>query len=170
MGHRIGIAVLAIIITAPSLRVDGQEKAPAADAGAILKDARRLLRNGRYAEAEEVLSSIESDFKKEPKRAVPGLSVALPLTRAECQASQGEYAKAIEGLQKAASSEPKSADLPARIAELYLTRGDWDAAAAAMRQAEKLDPDHMLARWVEARLLELRGEIDKAVEGWKWFV
>ena len=39
-----------------------------------------------------------------------------------------------------------------------------------MRQAEKLDPDHLLARWVEARLLELRGELDKAVVAWKWFV
>ena len=39
-----------------------------------------------------------------------------------------------------------------------------------MRRAEKLDPDHLLARWVEARLLELRGELDKAVVAWKWFV
>src|SRR5262249_35812876 len=50
------------------------------------------------------------------------------------------------------------------------TRGDWEAAEAAMRQAEGLDPDHMRARFIEAQLLELRGETDKAVAAWKWFV
>src|SRR5437764_2434678 len=39
-----------------------------------------------------------------------------------------------------------------------------------MRQAEKLDPDHLRARFIEARLLELRGETDQAVVAWKWFV
>ena len=53
----------------------------------------------------------------------------------------------------------------ARLADLYLTRGEWEAAEAAMLQAEKLDPDHLQARWVEGRLLELRGELEKAVVG-----
>ena len=92
------------------------------------------------------------------------------MCKAECQASQGEYAKAIDGLKAAAAGEPKSADLVARLADLYLTRGDWEAAEAAMLQAEKLDPDHLQARWVEGRLLELRGELEKAVVAWKWFV
>ena len=39
-----------------------------------------------------------------------------------------------------------------------------------MKRAEKIDPDHLPARWVEARLLDLRGELDKAVVAWKWFV
>ena len=37
-------------------------------------------------------------------------------------------------------------------------------------RAEKIDPDHLLARWVEARLHDLRGELDKAVVACKWFV
>ena len=67
----------------------------------------------------------------------------MALGPAECQASQGEYAKAIERLKAAEADEPKNADLPARLADLYLTRGDWEAAEAAMRQAEKIDPDHL---------------------------
>ena len=39
-----------------------------------------------------------------------------------------------------------------------------------MLQAKKLDPDHLQARWVEGRLMELRGELEKAVAAWKWFV
>ena len=50
------------------------------------------------------------------------------------------------------------------------TRGDWDAAEAAIERAEKIDPDNLAARWAEARLLDLRGETDKAVAACKWFV
>ena len=103
-------------------------------------------------------------------RLTPAQKVAIVLDLAECQASQGEYAKAIERLETAESEAPKSADLPARLAELHLTRGDWEAAEAAMRRAEKLDPDHLLARWVEARLYDLRGDLDKAVVACKWFI
>ena len=137
---------------------------------AKLNDARRLLRNGRYAEAEEALAVIEADAKKEPVGLTSALKVGLALNKAECQSSQGEYTKAIDGLKSAAAGEPKSADLVARLADLYLTRGDWDAAHAAMLQAKNLEPDHLQARWVEGRLLELRGELEKAVVAWKWFV
>ncbi len=89
---------------------------------------------------------------------------------ADCQASQGDYDEAIERLKAAEAEDPKDADLPGRLAEFYLTRGDWESAEAAMRRAQKIDPDHLLARWVEARLLELRGELEKSVVACKWFV
>jgi tetratricopeptide (TPR) repeat protein len=135
-----------------------------------LDDARRLLRNGRYAEAEEALATVESQVKKQPGGPTPALKASLALSKAECQSSQGEYAKAISGLKAAVADLPKNADLPARLADVYLERGEWEAAEAAMRQALKLEPEHMPARWVEARLLELRGELDKAVIACKWFV
>ena len=100
----------------------------------------------------------------------PALKVGLALYKAESQASQGEYGKAIDGLKSAAAGEPKNADLVARLADLYLTRGERQAAEAAMLQAKKLDPDHLQARWVEGRLMELRGDLEKAVSAWKWFV
>jgi tetratricopeptide (TPR) repeat protein len=135
-----------------------------------LKDAQRLLRNGRYAEAEEALASIEAEAKKAPATLSPALKVALALAKADSQASQGEYAKAIDGVKSASATDPKNADLLARLADLYLARGDWEAAQTAMLQAKKIDPDHLQARWVEGRLLELRGELEKAVQAWKWFV
>ena len=60
---------------------------------------------------------------------------------------------------------PKNADLPARLADLYLTRGEWEAAEAAMRQAQKLDPDQLQARWVEGRLLRAAGRARKGRRG-----
>ena len=171
MGHGIVMVVMAIVAQAAEPAASTGVKTPTAQAmSARRQDARRLLRNGRYAEAEEALAAIEADAKKEPAGLTPALKAALALDKAECQASQGEYAKAISGLKAIASAGPQNADLPAQLADLYLTRGDWEAAEAAMRQAEKLDPDHLRARWVEARLLELRGELDKAVVAWKWFV
>ncbi len=153
----------------PAEKVQAKAETPAATA-AKLKDARRLLQNGRYAEAEEALTVIETEAKKEPGGLTPSLKVSLALGKAECQSSQGEYVKAIDALKAVAAEEPKNADLAARLADLYLTRGDWEAAEAAAGQAEKLDPNHLLAHWVEARLLELRGELDKAVVAWKWFI
>ena len=104
-------------------------------------------------------------------RAEPGIAATLALDEAECQASQGEYGKAIDGLKAAEAEHPKNADLPARLADLYLLRGDWEAAEAAGARAPRSSmPTILQARWVQARLLELRGELEKSVAAWKWFV
>ena len=54
---------------------------------------------------------------------------------AECQGSQGEYAEAIDTLKSAELENPKNADLPARLGDFYLARGDWEAAGAAAARA-----------------------------------
>jgi tetratricopeptide (TPR) repeat protein len=148
-----------------------QEKAAApAVAEKELKEARRLLQNGRYAEAEEAYTALLAGAKKAPAKLSSAQKIAAALGLADCQSSQGDYDKAIGHLKAVEVEEPKNADLPARLAELYLTRGDWEAAEAAMQRAEKIDPNHLQARWVEARLLELRGDLEKAVVACKWFV
>ncbi len=135
-----------------------------------LKEAQRLLRNGRYAEAEENLKELRDASKKAPGGLSPELGATLALDEAECQASQGEYGKAIDGLKAAQAENPKYSGFPARLADLYLVRGDWEAAETAADRAQKLDANNLQARWVKARLLELRGDLEKSVEAWKWFV
>jgi len=166
------VAVVAAVIaqaggSAPKLSSKPEGPAPAA---AQIKEARRLLQNGRYAEADEAYAAVEAEAKKAPGGLTPALKVAVVLGRAECLASQGDYVKAIAELTTLASQEPKNAELPARLANLYLIRGDWPAAEAAMRHALTLDANHLLARWVEARLFELHGELDKSLASCKWFV
>ena len=169
MGSSILVIAIVLVAQGPVPKAPaGLQPSEATDVK--LKDAQRLLRNGRYAEAEEALASIEAEAKKAPATLNPALKVALALAKADSQASQGEYAKAIDGVKTASATDPKNADLLARLADLYLARGDWDAAQLAMLQAKKIDPDHLQARWVEGRLLELRGELEKAVQAWKWFV
>ena len=169
MGSSIVVIAMVVVAQAAALAPKPDVQQPEAVA-AKLSDARRLLKNGRYAEAEEALAVIEAEAKKASAGLNSALKVGLALYKAECQASQGEYAKAIDGLKTAAASEPKSAELVARLADSYLNRGDWEAAETAALQALKLDPDSLQARWVEGRLLELRGELEKAVVAWKWFV
>lgn len=143
--------VRSVVILALAAVAQAAPPAPKADTKtaeirtAKLNEAQRLLRNGRYAEAEEALAAIEAQEKKEPAGLAPTLAVALAVSKAECQSSQGEYAKAIAGLEGAAAGNPKSADLFAQLADLHLTRGEWEAAEAAMRQAQKLDPEHLHA-------------------------
>lgn len=129
------------------------------------EEARRLLQNGRYAEAQdayETLLKAENLSADDRARAVLG--------QADCLASQGKVAKAIEATAELAAQQPKNADLAAKVADLAFSRGDWDRAAAAAKDALKADPNHLAAHWVEARLLEARGEHDQAIEAWKWFV
>jgi cellulose synthase operon protein C len=165
------IVVIAMVMVAQSKAPTAAPVGQPTEATATkLKDAHRLLRNGRYAEAEEALTAIEADGKKEPAGLSPTQRVELALFKSDSQASQGEYAKAIDSLKAASAAAPKNPDLLARLADLYLTRGDWKAAEAAMLEAKKLDPDHLQARWVEGRLLELRGELEKSIAAWKWFV
>jgi len=142
----------------------------AAPAAARIKEARRLLQNGRYAEADEAYAAVEAEAKKAPGGLTPALRVAVVLGKAECLTSQGNYAKAMGELTTLGAQEPKNAEVPARLANLYLIRGDWPAAETAVRQALAIDPDHLLSRWVQVRLLELHGELDKAVAACKWFV
>ncbi|AGA24995.1 tetratricopeptide repeat protein [Singulisphaera acidiphila] len=130
-----------------------------------LDDARRLLQNGRYAEAQEAYEAI----LKEADLPAPARAKAV-LGQADCLASQGEVEKAVATLTDLAAQQPQNADLAARVADLQFARGDWEAAGTAAQQALKVDSDHIAAHWVEARLLEARGELDKAVGAWKWFI
>ncbi|GIW89426.1 MAG: hypothetical protein KatS3mg108_3750 [Isosphaeraceae bacterium] len=129
-----------------------------------LADARVLWQTGKYAEAEEAFAKLA---EKADDRAVQA-GVALGL--ADCAASQGEYEQAIEVLSKAIDADPANADLRARRASIWVDRGRWEEADRDVAAALEVEPDHLAARWVAARLLELRGKKAEAVDAWKWFI
>ncbi|MFO0893049.1 MAG: tetratricopeptide repeat protein [Isosphaeraceae bacterium] len=161
-----GLAMVGLLFLAQAAGPVDKDKA---DLG-TLDAPRRLLQNGRYAEAEEAYSAAEGEAKKKPGGIAPALRVAIGLGKAECQASQGEYAKALEGLKTLAGEQPKAADVWGRIAELQFERGKWGEADEAVGKALEVSPDHLLGRWIAARLLEARGKRDEAVQACKWFV
>lgn len=164
MTYTIAMTVLAVLAqaAAPAGKPAGEAK--------LMEQARRLLQNGRYAEAQEAYQSAESEAKKQKDGLTPQLEAAIALGKAECQASQGEADKAIEGLKALAARQPKNADVAARLAELGFQRGDWVAADAEVKRCLDVSPDHLRGRWIAVRLLEARGRLEDAVKGCKWFV
>lgn len=128
-------------------------------------EANRLLRNGRYAEAEEAF-----DAAAKVDNLAPELKRAVALGKAESLAARGEYDAAVRELETLAQADAQFANAPSRIAEIQFNRGRWDEADAAIAQALKIDPNDLLARWIAVRLLDARGELEKAVEAGKWFI
>jgi tetratricopeptide (TPR) repeat protein len=163
MAYGIVLTVLALAAQVKEPANHGQGSSESLDA------ARRLQQNGRYAEAEEAYAAAETEAKK--KGAIPpSLKSAIILGKTDCQASQGETVKAIEGLQRLASEQPKNADIAARLAELHFNRGEWEKAEHAVKQALEASPNHLPGRWLAVRLLDARGKLEEAVKASKWFV
>ncbi|MDR3620007.1 MAG: tetratricopeptide repeat protein [Paludisphaera borealis] len=140
------------------------------DASSDLDAARRLLQNGRYAEAEEAFDAVAAGAKKQPGGPTPEFERALALGRAESLVGQGEYDKAVKELEPIAAKDPKSPTAAARLAEIAFNRGDWEKADAWVAKALAAAPDDLSARWTAVRLLDARGELEKAVAACKWFV
>ena len=137
---------------------------------AAIESARDLFQVGKYAEALEAYDNL---LKSEP--APDNLDRArIALGRAACLDSTGEPDQAITALVDAARladlPKPEAADLAARLAEIRFTRGDWDGADAALAQSLASEPDHLLARWVAAQLLEARGDQAASDAACRWFV
>ncbi|GAC1466771.1 MAG: hypothetical protein NVSMB9_07670 [Isosphaeraceae bacterium] len=129
-------------------------------------EARKLWQGGRYAEALEAYDALARTSSER----TPAEAAAIALGRADCLASQGEYEKAVDALDEGLKRNKDNPDLLGRLAELWFNRGDWEKARAATKAALKADPDHLAARWIDARQREAAGETRGLVEAWKWFV
>jgi len=141
--------------------------AQAAGPGEVAK-ARELTKVGKSAEALEALDALAKGAENPS-----AVRDAIALGRADALESTGEPDKAIAGLREAAEAKENPAENPdlwARIGEIQFARGDWDGAGASARRAIAAKGDHLLARWVEARLLEARGDREKSIDACKWFV
>ncbi len=137
--------------------------------GAGPEQARDLWKVGKYAEALDAYDALlKGDVP--PK---PDVRDAVALGRADCLDSTGEPDKAIAALREVAEPKPGEKDNPdvwARLADLQLSRGDWDGAEASALRALQAGADHLLAHWTQARLLEAKGRRKEADQAYKWFV
>ncbi len=134
---------------------------PFAHAGATLKDARKELQQGYYAEARATYELLVKDAKTRLP-ATFGLSKTLQ--------SIGEYDKAQQVVETLLKDEPKNTDLIARVAELHYLHGRWEQAEKTADAALAINKDHYLARWVLGQIYRDRGETDKADEQFLWFI
>lgn len=126
-----------------------------------LKEARQAALRGRYEEAIESYQTLAKDAK---------MAAAATVSMSRLHEFLGENDKAREVLDPALKAEPKNADLLARLAEVHFARGRWDDADKAVAAALAENKDHIYAKWVEARLLRDRGEVEKAEKAYLWFL
>jgi len=140
-----GVMVLSWLLVACGLAAE-----PAAQQTPVTA-ARRLLQEGKYAEAEEAFAALPADQAE-----------AAVLGQARCQEATGHGANAVRLLTDGTKAHPKSAALPAELARLELQRGNLSAAETWAAQARQLSPEQAQSRWVQAEVLKRRGQLDEA--------
>jgi Tfp pilus assembly protein PilF len=150
----IGSFALALPVVVVALAAQDGGDAP------TLAGARALARVGKYEEALDAYEALAAALKPDD---ADGRARAT-LGRADVLAATGKRDEAIDLLAGA----PADPALLARRAELEISRGDYDAAKAAVEAALKASPDHLPGRFVAARLKELDGTVTP--EDWQWFI
>lgn len=158
--YSIGFITISTVLALP------QPEPPAKDAQAVLAEARSMWQTGKYAEAQEAFENLA----KTPAGQDPKIAGPLAKHLADALLSQGEIEKAREALDQAIAQQPANPDLLAKLAELKFNRGDWDGADQAIAAALKANPNHLPARFAQAKLAEARGQSSPKSEEWKWFV
>ena len=140
-------SILLLVVLAVSAAAEGY----AAD----LNAARRLLLQGKYAEAAEVYEPLAQEH--------PAATLGL----ARCMTAQGKQSEAVDVLTKAAG---RHAALHAELARLALERGDYPEATRRTDAALRLDADLPLARWIQAELARVAGRPDEAEDTYRRLV
>src|SRR6266568_1001606 len=135
--------------------------APLLAAEPDLKEAKTRLLHGNYGEAAAAFEALAKNDDAKPVAFI-GWSKALE--------SQGEYAKAVEVIDQGLAKLKDNPDLLARRAELFHLQGKWVEAEKDADRAIKLKDDQFLARFVKAELTRDRGDYEKAIEQFRWFV
>ncbi len=121
--------------------------------------ARQLLQTGKYAEAEEA-------YRAELSAQGPPAAVGI----ARCLQATGQRGKAVAVLDEAIKVHPDAAMLPAELARLSLSRGEYQAARKLAEAALKLDDSTPLAHWVRAESLAAVGDLPAANAEYKQLV
>jgi cellulose synthase operon protein C len=126
-----------------------------------LKEARTRWLHGNYDEARELYEKLLKD-PKVGNAAVIGLSRAMQ--------SQGEYEKALKTIDEAVKVGKPVPELLARQAELLYILGRRAEALKAAEAAIDGNKDQFLARWVRASIFNDRGDVDRALKEYSWFI
>lgn len=138
--------------------------ADADDVDQRLSAARLDLQHGRYAEARAAFDALRQAAlsPRQKSAAVGGL--------AQTHLDRGEYDQARRVLEEHLRQQPDDADAWGRLAEVQFLTGAWDAARQSADQGLRRDTDALRARLVLAHLHRETGELDQALEGYRWFV
>jgi len=176
----------------PDDPVVSEMQAHAMDSGARLRQARRVLEQGRSGEAVGLIQEIidlRPDYAdayaamgeaqaalKQWDRARWALERALDLGRqppatylrlADTLNRLNQDARASSILRKGVAAHPDDADLALAAAQAEWEREQFAAAAELYRQVLALDPERAIAHHRLAQWAQRGGQSGQAVEGWR---
>ncbi len=146
-------AIAGLMLAAAAARAVDPESPDAASV------ARRLLDEGKYAEAEEKFRGLQAE---QPLIAAVGI--------ARCQRATGHRDAAAETLTATFQKHAEAAVLPAEMAAIALERGDYPAATELLEKALRLDADQVQAHWLRGELRASTGQLDQANADYEWLV
>ncbi len=126
-----------------------------------LEEARSHLQRGRIDEALELYDGLGEKVAD---------SAAVAIGKSRCLESRGDWKETTDVLEAAVKKDPRHAGLLARLAEVYLAQGRFEAVERMVAQALDIDSNLPAARLVEADLNLALGKLKKADEGYHWFV
>lgn len=136
------------------------QSAPAADAPPeALAEAHNLYLRGKYAEAEEKFEALADQ-----------LPVKVAVGRARCQLAVGETDKAIATLQAGLQQQANSPSVLSLLAEIDFQRGKYPEAKQYVDATLKVAEENPRARWIDAELFRVAGQLEEAEKGYEWFI
>ncbi|MCS6866328.1 MAG: tetratricopeptide repeat protein [Gemmataceae bacterium] len=122
---------------------------------------KQRLYRGNYAEA-------VAGFEELTRGADPPAAAFAGL--AACRQAVGEYRQALAALDAGLKRYPGNAELLAQRADLLYSLGRWEEAIRDAEAALQTAADHVLARWVRARIRRDQGDLAAADTEMRWFV
>lgn len=122
---------------------------------------REHVAKGRWEEATESLQTLTEKHPQDPE-------VALWRGRVLVQTGQPDAALTL--WQEFLTKEPSSVSLLAEQAAVLFDQGRVKEAGQAAEKVLASHPDHPRARLIQCHVWTATGEIEKATEGYRWFV
>ncbi|MGQ0633512.1 MAG: tetratricopeptide repeat protein [Planctomycetaceae bacterium] len=132
-----------------------------AEEPAQFASARTHLQRGRVEEALDEYDELER---------AGGDQAQIAIGRSHCFEALGQWEAATDVLTAAVGRDERNPQLLARLAEVQLLQGEFDAAEKAVAGALRAEPQLPLARLVRADLLTAKGQLNDADEAYRWFV
>lgn len=104
------------------------------------------------------------------KELLPSHLEAAAIGQSHCLVARGDWTDAKKVLQNGLQTQPGSAPLWARLAEVQFARGQFDETRQSVAKALSIDADFPAARLVQADLFAATGKLAEADEAYRWFV
>jgi tetratricopeptide (TPR) repeat protein len=132
-----------------------------------------LAEDPNLSDAHESLAAVRSHYDWQWSAAEREFELALQLNPnssvghqwyAGLLAATGRYEEAIGQAVRARDLDPLSPLLNAFAGLILMKARRYDEALAHCRDALELDPNHAFSRWVFARVLDARGDLDEALQ------